>query len=464
MHPLSVEQILSLIDGQVVGQIDTSAMIEGCVIDSRDVQVGDAFFALPGNHEHGCAYADAANKAGACLIVVDESESPLCNVAHVSVPDASFALAQIAYQNRQSSDALVVGVTGSVGKTTTRRMISSVLGDTFTGIESPRNFNNQLGVPLSLLELQEGDEFGVIEVGTSALGEIEFLGSIVQPEMAVLTRIAPAHLAGLESLSAIKKEKAELLKAIRPDGIAFLNADDPLVLEAGAGIGRTIVTFGESEAADVRASEVRMTPEGLQFEVDGAKYSVPVFGRHHLTNAVAAIAVGMEIGVPLEGIQRGLASFRPQVGRCNVRTVANWTLIDDTYNSSPTSVMGAIGAMEEFTDCTNRIVVLGDMLDLGEQSSVLHYGIGAALAKSRVSHVLVTGQFAEDVVEGFLASGGVLSRVSLFSSVGHLNSMLSIIAADGDAILVKGSRATQMERVIAALEAIDENGESLRAA
>lgn len=464
MHPLSVERILSLIDGQVVGPVDTSAMMQGCVIDSRDVQNGDAFFALPGRHEHGCSFAESAQNAGAGLIVVDESQSSSCTVPHVSVPDASFALAQVAYHNRQATDALVVGVTGSVGKTTTRRMISSVLGMIFAGIESPRNFNNQLGVPLSLLELQDGDEFAVIEVGTSTPGEIEFLGSIVQPEMAVLTRIAPAHLAGLASLQAIQKEKAELLKAIRPDGVMFLNADDALVVQAASGINRTIRTFGLAEAADVRASSVEVTAGGLHFEVDGNDYTVPVFGRHHLTNALAAIAVGLEVGVPVESIQSGLASFRPQSGRCHVRFVGNWTVIDDTYNSSPTSVLGAVGAIEEYGECANRIIVLGDMLDLGEQASVLHYGIGAALAKSKTAHVLVTGEFSGDVVDGFLESRGGLGRISQFSSVEHLNQILGIIAGDGDAILVKGSRATQMERVVASLEAIDSSENTRRAA
>lgn len=461
MHTLTVEQLLSLTNGTVVGNIDSAAVIEGCVIDSRQIQSGDAFFALPGSQTHGVTFAQKAVKSGASVIVVDEAASAQCPVAHISVPDAEYALAQVANYNRQASDALVVGVTGSVGKTTARRMITAVLETTHIGIQSPLNFNNQLGVPLSLLELQEGDEFAVIEVGTSGPGEIEFLSSVVRPDMAVLTRIAPAHLAGLESLSAIQKEKSELLKSLGPDGVAFLNADDPLVLQLAGKLNRSVVTFGTSEVADVRATNVTMVGNELQLEVNGVAYQVPVFGRHHVTNVLAAIAVGLEVGVSPEQIQVGLANYTPQPGRCVASQVGSMTVIDDTYNSSPASVAGAIKALAEFENCNRRAIVLSDMLDLGEQSPMLHYGVGAALASSTLDHVLVTGEFAADVVEGFITSGGHIGRISQFADLTSLCNMLDIILDAGDAVLVKGSRATRMELVVQFLQNVDSDAQRL---
>ena len=461
MHTLTVEQLLSLTSGTAVGNVDPAAVIEGCVIDSRQIQSGDAFFALAGSQVHGVTFAQNAVNAGASVVVVDEAASGNCSTAHVSVPDAEYALAQIANHNRQTSDALVVGVTGSVGKTTARRMITAVLETTHVGIQSPLNFNNQLGVPLSLLELQDGDEFAVIEVGTSGPGEIEFLSSVVRPDMAVLTRIAPAHLAGLESLSEIQKEKFQLLKALGPDGVAFLNADDPLVLQLAAKLNRSVVTFGTNEAADVRATSVTMDGNELVVEVNGVTYQVPVFGRHHVTNVLAAIAVGLEVGVSPSQIQLGLARYKPQAGRCVASEVASWTVIDDTYNSSPASVAGAIKALAEFDNCNRRVIVLSDMLDLGDQSPMLHYGVGAALAASSIDHVLVTGEFAADVVEGFITSGGYVGRISQFGDSTTLCTMLDIILGEGDAVLVKGSRATRMEHVVQFLQDVVENEQRL---
>lgn len=448
MHTLTVEQFISLTNATAVGDIDLDAVIEGCVIDSRQVQDGDAFFALAGSQDHGVKFASKATAAGACVVVVDETESANCQTPHLSVPDAEFALAQIANHNRQTSQALVVGVTGSVGKTTARRMISAVLESVHVGIQSPRNFNNQLGVPLSLLELQDGDEFAVIEVGVSEPGEMEFLSSVVRPDMAVLTRIAPAHLAGMESLNQIQKEKSELLKALGPDGVAFLNADDPLVLQLAGQLNRSVVTFGTNEAADVRATNVTIVDRDLHVQVDGVTYEVPVFGRHHVTNVLAAIAVGLEVGVSPDQIQSGLTRYSPQPGRCVASKVNSWTVIDDTYNSSPASVTGAIKALAEFDNCHRRVIVLNDMLDLGDQSSMLHYGVGAALAASSIDHVMVAGEFAADVVEGFLTSGGHIGRISQFADLSMLSTVLDVVLGIDDAVLIKGSRATQMEHVV----------------
>lgn len=464
MQLMTVNEFVSLTGGTIHGAVSLSANIEGCVIDSRQVRSGDAFFALSGSRQHGVKFCADAVRDGAVVVVVDDADSARCTTPHVSVPDAAIALAVLANHNRQQSEALVIGITGSVGKTTTRRMIASVLETVHTGVQSPLNSNNHLGVPLSLLELQQGDEFAVIEVGASGPGEIRALASIAEPEMGVITRIAPCHLNGFKSVKTIQLEKARLIAALPEDGVAFLNFDDPLVSELESCTRARVVSFGTTGDVDVLATSVVADNHQLRVTVDGTEFVVPVCGRHNVTSVLAAIAVGMEVGVPIASIQDGLSQYKPEPGRCVVSSVGPWTVIDDTYNSSPASVSAAIRTLLDYSDCHNRVLVLGDMLDLGDQAADLHYGVGASLATSGLTHIAVTGDYAEEVVEGFLASGGSLNRISQFEDVDLMTTMLDCILCDNDCVLVKGSRATQMERVIQQLQAMSVKGAIRRAA
>jgi UDP-N-acetylmuramoyl-tripeptide--D-alanyl-D-alanine ligase len=451
MHPLTVKHVCEIVDGTICGEVMVAATVDGCVIDSRHVQQGDVFIALPGTQTHGVEFCAAAVRDGAEVVIVDESAAHACRTPHIRVEDAEMALARLGWQNRQTSDALVIAVTGSVGKTTARRMIAAMLESVHTGIQSPRNFNNHLGVPISLLELQSGDEFAVIEVGSSAPGEVEMLASIARPDFAVVTTVSPAHLDGLNSLKAVQQEKQALVAALSADGVAFLNADDPLVAEMGKSAPGRVVTFGTVESAEVCATAVTMSDDSLSLTVDGDVYTVRACGRHNVTNVLAAIAIGLEVGIAPEQINAGLATYQPEPGRCCPLRIGSWTVIDDTYNASPAAVSAAIRTAEEYTHCRHRVLVLNDMLDLGEQTADLHYGMGAALASSTLDHIAVTGDFAGDVVDGFLACGGALNRISCFASLGLLTAMLDCLLCDDDLVLVKGSRATRMEQVVESL-------------
>lgn len=461
MYPISVQEFSDLTGGVVSGHVNLAAKLDGTVIDSRDVQAGDVFFALQGTQQHGIHFATAALRDGANLIVVDEAVSSQCPCPHISVPDAEIALAQLANWNRKASEALVVAITGSVGKTTTRQLLTSILETTHTGIQSPRNFNNHLGVPLSLLELQAGDEFAVIEMGASGPNEIAGLAAITEPEMAIVTRVAPTHLRGFESLRGVQQCKQQLVQSMKPDGTVFLNIDDALVAEMARATRAQVITFGLSEAADVRATEVETLDDQLRLIVNGHEYIVPICGRHNVTNVLAAIAVGLEIGIPEAQIAAGLRKYQSKPGRNFVTEIGDWTVIDDTYNSSPASVTAAIHMAEDFSDCQHRVLVLNDMLDLGDHAADQHYGIGAALAGSRIDHIAVMGEFASDLVEGFLTAGGHANRISQFSDMSTLASMLDCLLSPDDVVVIKGSRETKMERVLDVLQtlaaAVDES-------
>lgn len=466
MQPITVEQLLGLTDGIICGDVNPTAQIHGCAIDTRSMHSGDAFFALPGSHQHGVDFAEVAVRCGASVVVVDRAVSDRCPVPHVQVGSSLATLSMAARQNRRQSQALVIGVTGSVGKTTTRQMIAAALGTEFTGIQSPRNFNNQLGVPLSLLELQPDDEFAVIEIAASAPGEIRRLAAVAEPEFAVVTRVAPAHLRGFGSLQGVQKEKRTLVESLPTEGVAFLNADDPLVLQMATMSPARVVTFGFGNSADVRATDAVHTEDGFQFLVDGHPYQLHVCGSHNITNALAAIAIGQEIGLTCDQIAAGLNEFRSPAGRCRLTQIGEWQVIDDSYNSSPASMTAAIRALEETAGCHHRVAVVGDMLDLGEQSQDLHYGMGATLAAANIDHVAVLGNFAGDLADGYLDAGGSLNRLSVFSDMNLMVSMLECLLSTDDAVLVKGSRGMQMERVISHLNSLcsHDSTSTLRAA
>ncbi|MCA9048255.1 MAG: UDP-N-acetylmuramoyl-tripeptide--D-alanyl-D-alanine ligase [Planctomycetaceae bacterium] len=448
MYSLTVEELREITGGIIRGPVDPAAHIQGCVIDSRRTQSGDAFFALPGARQHGSAYCEDAFHHGAVVTVVDRTAPFACSGPHLLVGNSAVALAAVAAHNRRQSDALVIGVTGSVGKTTTRNLIAAVLGSGFTGIQSPANFNNHLGVPLSLLEIQPDDEFAVIELAASAPGELQRLCALTRAEFGVVTRVAPAHLRGFGSLQNVQKEKRLLVESLPASGAVFLNADDPLVVQMAASAKCRVISFGSNPAADLRAVNITASDHGISFEADQHRYELPMPGTHNVTNALAAVAIGREVGLEPQQIAAALSRVGSLNGRCRLLTVGDWNVIDDTYNSSPAGMTAAVRTLEQYQSCHHRIAVVGDMLDLGDQAPDLHYSVGAALANARVDHILSVGEFADCVAEGFRDSGGSLNHVSVFSDFDLLTTMLECVLSPGDAVLVKGSRGMRMERVI----------------
>lgn len=451
MFPLSVREICQIVGGTAANGQDTDKRITGVSINSRSLQPGDAFVALRGRNTHGVQFGSSALKADAGVVVLEKRVAAGVDYPHIAVDSAEEALTTLAQNNRNQSDALVVGVTGSVGKTTAKSMVTDVLSVAFPGMQSPYSFNNHLGVPLTLLKLKPEHEFAVVEIGASAPGETCALALTARPEFGLVTRIAPAHLQGFRTLDAVRKEKEHLIRALPQTGIAFLNADDPLVLQMAQAANCRVVTFGETTEADVRASNIRTADESLYLSIGSTEFHVPICGRHNSVAALAAIAIGMEVGLSPSLIQSGLNQFKAAPGRCNVQKIGPWTIIDDTYNSSPASVRAAVRTMADFSNCHHRILVIGDMLDLGDQSPELHFAIGASIAASSLDHVAVCGEYRDCVVRGFLTSGGHQNRISVFSEQTQLAAMLECIASPNDLILVKGSRETVMERVIESL-------------
>lgn len=450
MTPISIKEVCSITRGVVRGPIEPRTCVTGAVIDSREAGAGSLFFALRGTSTHGVHYSAEAAQRGA-IVVADRASAEKHGAPMVVVDNTIDALQALSAHVRTTSDALVVGITGSVGKTTTRRLLTSVLSTVSRGIQSPRNFNNQLGVPLSLLQIQKQTEFAVVELGASRPGEIAPLCALSQPEFGLVTRVAPAHLAGFGSLDAVTAAKQELIESLPANSIAFLNQDDPRVAAMSRAARGRVVSFGSARTSDQHCTIINETMERLFVRSSLGDFDVPVTGGHHVTSVAGVLAVAGELGLSRADIQQGFDQYEPAEGRMSVKTCGDITIIDDTYNASPASVTAAIRALSQWQPNGRRIAVLGDMLDLGEQAAELHHASGIVLAGAAIDHVIAYGDHADNVANAFLTAGGRLHQVSVFQDASTMLAVLDCLVDAGDVVLVKGSRDMKMEAIVEVL-------------
>lgn len=481
MFPINVSQLARLLDGVAADSVLRDEFVLGASIDSRHVANGDCFFALNGQRTHGVLFADQAVARGAVCVVADfnstgsPSSVPVASAPKLAaiataeteerilrVKSSVVALQSLGCWNRQQSSALVIGVTGSVGKSTTRQMIAHILSSRYSGVQSPRNYNNELGVPLTLSQLKPEDDFAVLELAAARPGDIGFLTDMVEPEFAVVTRVAEVHLETFGSLDAIRQTKMELPARLVPGNTVFLNADDPLVKSMQESTPADAVLFGSSSDADFRVTSIRSSDGTTRFHLDGQEFCIQG-GRHLVTAATAAIAVGRVAGIPIAEIVPRIADFKPDAGRGRIVQCQPWIVIDESYNASPVSVMAAIQTLHDYKSARRRILVLGDMLELGHEAVSSHRDIGRAIAANTLDHTLLFGEFADTVASSAILSGASPNRVSVFRDIHTLQAMLDCMITPGDVVLIKGSRSMQMERVVTALLQA-ESGSAIRSA
>lgn len=447
MQVVSYRDLIDAIDGKTLRCASLEGTFARIATDSRQVRPGDLFWALVGERHDGHNYLKEAFQAGAAAAVVERAPDQVAGPV-IQVEDTLLALWDFAEYYRRQFDTLVIGVTGSVGKTTTRRMIHSALGANFRGIQSPQNYNNHIGVPLSLLQLDGNDEFAVLELGASSVGEIADLAEIAQPEMGVLTAIRPAHLDEFGSIENIVRAKSELLEALPESGIAVLNGDDDRVRQTADAARCTVRTVGERNDNDLVAHWVRMENGSLRFCVDDDEYEVPAIGRHHLTAALAAIAIAREVGMRSDEIADGLRMFEPAPGRCHLQRIGRWSVIDDTYNANPSSVQAACRVLHDWQGAKKKILVLGDMLCLGDHSEAFHREIGEFAAQSGIEQVIAVGSQAAAVTGSAREAGMDAGRLGACRDLDTAMMLLDCWLEPGDVVLVKGSRGMRMERVV----------------
>lgn len=453
MFQLSVRQFASLLSATPVEESLPELVISGAAIDSRRVQPGDAFFALPGSKKHGIEFAADAFAAGAACVVTDQIPRHLpTTLLHriLVAPNPGCALQQIASWNRSQSHAEIIGITGSVGKTSTRQLVTAVLGPHFPGCQSPANYNNELGVPLTLQQLTEHHRFAAVEMGAVRRGDIQFLCELARPSVAVVTRVTPCHLETFGCVEAIAGTKAELPRFLQPSGTAFLNADDPLVYAMREQTRARVVLYGEQSTGNSRLQNVRQLNDRCWFDCGSDRFSVEG-PRQLVYGAAAAVAIGREWGLTAAAINEGLDQFRPGAGRGRVIDSGKWTLIDETYNSSPASLRASIESLGGW-EGKRRILIAGEMLELGEDAAHLHCQAAAALAGVDVNLVVFAGRYAASAGSAAVAAGYPAPQVLVFEDLDLLRVELPRLIEPGDVVLIKASRALQFEHLVTILE------------
>lgn len=416
-------------------------------IDSRSTGAGDIFFALPGENFDGHDFVDAVLAKGAAAVVVSRPVSAKGNV--LLVADTLLALQQLASFARRQWAKPVVAVTGSAGKTSTKDVISALLSVRFRTGKTVGNFNNHIGLPLSILRLPENSELAVLEMGMNHAGEIRDLCEIARPNVGVVTNVGYAHVENFKSIDDVAAAKRELIEALPPDGTAILNADDERVAKfVSVHSGRSL-TYGMAENAEIRAEDVKLTSSGSEFTVEGTRFSTRLTGRHSVSNILAGIAAAKVFGIGAAQLTEAVAGLAPGKMRGERHLWNGTTILNDSYNANPEAVRHMLDVLRN-EDCARRIAVLGEMLELGVESERLHREVGEYVAASGIDILIGISGAASAMVEQAAAAN---TCAVFFETPDLAGEYLRTFVKAGDSILFKGSRGTHVEHALAAMEA-----------
>jgi UDP-N-acetylmuramoyl-tripeptide--D-alanyl-D-alanine ligase len=420
-------------------------------IDSRTVGKGELFFAVRGERLDGHDFVDAALERGALAAVVrkDQWHRYSWTDRVLVVDDTLVALQTLATAVRKVWGKPLVGVTGSAGKTTTKEAIAHVLASKFRVLKSEGNFNNHFGLPIMLLKLEPEHDVAVIEMGMSHAGEIRALAKIAQPEIGVVTNVAPVHLEFFDSLAGIARAKYELIESLPSTGTAVLNADDEYVSQFGRDFKGKVVRYGINATADVRAENIRARgAEGSEFDVVIASTReharLPLVGEHNVLNALAAVAVGLARGLNLSQAASALATLVPADKRGQVLQLGNITVINDCYNSNPKALNAMVDALAAMP-AKRRIVIAGEMLELGPAGEEMHRTAGEHAAGKKIDVVIGVRGLAQALVEGAGKSG---ARAEFVATPEEAGEWLARETRDGDVVLLKASRGVKLEKAL----------------
>ncbi len=450
MNPLPLSKIAQLA-GASLSSGDETVMVDKVGTDSRTIKPGELFVALRGENFDGHDFVEAAAKSGATGALVDQNWNGHVpeNFALIRASETLHAYQQIAANYRRSLGLKVVAITGSNGKTSTKDFAASVLGRKFRVTKTEGNFNNHVGLPRTILEATPEDELAVWEIGMNHPGEIAALSRIAAPDAAIITNIGVAHIEFMGSREAIAREKGALAEAVGSQGTVILNADDPFSKGIAART-RAKVVFAGTTAGSLRAIEIRQSADGSEFTIlEGAhrcRAKLPVAGLHMVQNALLAVAAGRAFELSIEECASGLAAAPLTKARLQIKQIGGVHFLDDSYNANPDSMKAALRTLVELDTGGKHIAVLGEMRELGAESERGHREVGETAASLAVDQLITIGDVAEAIAEGARAAG--LSNVSSVPSTREAADFLGEIAAPGDLVLIKGSRAAKTEEVI----------------
>ena len=474
MHVVTVRKILQTTKGKLI-RGDTARSVGGISIDSRSIKYGDLFIAIKGERFNGHQFVKEAVRAGALGIIV-EAKWPLDALISIQdlpqvviqVEDTLNAFTEIAGMRRRQFLCPFIAVTGSVGKTTTKNVITTVLRQKISVGATSGTQNNHLGVPLTLLGLKPEIKAAVIELGMNHEGEIAHLAALSKPDVGIITNIGPSHLEFFESVDNIARAKMELLEAIDSDGLVILNRDCAYYDELVRNTNARVISVGKHVQADFQAVDISIGQNGnVHFVIAAKPYDqvlevcLPVIGIHYIYSALIAAAVGFGMGLNGKQIVAGLEKITAVHMRLELKEIAGIKIIDDCYNANPISVAGALDTIAGFKDSGKKIFVCGDMFELGKDSVLFHRQIGEKVVLSGVDRLITVGELSKHIRDAAVSCGMDSKMVNHCKNNIEAVEVLGEFIAPGDVVLIKGSRANHMEEILKGLEEYYEALESL---
>ena len=453
---LTLEEISSAVGGVLNGP--GSQKVTGYSIDSRTLQSGALFFAVKGPRFDGHDFVQQVFQKNAAAAVVEERTTTYSG-STIRVKSTVEALQTLATEVRRRWGKPIIGITGSAGKTTTKEMVAAVLGKKFTVLRSMGNLNNEFGLPLCLLRVERYQNIGVLEMGMSAKGEIRKLASIAEPNEGVVTNVNPVHLEFFKSVDEIAEAKAELLDGLHYPKVGYLNNDDSRVRAMSRKFSGKIITYGIKSVAAFKVQQIQdLGLDGTAFTVHhdrrDLQFVLPLLGQHNVANALAAIAVGATHDVSWEQIREALAEMKPEKMRGQVvKFREGFAVIDDSYNSNPRALSEMIRFMGKLQGFQRKILVAGEMLELGPEGSEMHRNCGREAAKAGFESIIAVQGQAAEILEGAFEAGMDRSRLKFGRDAVETGDILARTVRKGDVVLIKGSRGVKLEQALNTLRA-----------
>ncbi|KEK22398.1 UDP-N-acetylmuramoyl-tripeptide--D-alanyl-D-alanine ligase [Bacillus gaemokensis] len=458
MMKRTVKQIEQMVAGTGLGEEFSHITVQGVSIDTRKIEKGNLYIPIQGDRFDGHSFVDKAIENGAVATLwKNDVQNPPVNIPVIFVEDTLEALQTLAKSYRDQLDVKVVGVTGSNGKTSTKDIVTSLLATKFKVQKTEGNFNNHIGLPLTILSLEENTEMAVLEMGMSSRGEIEFLSKLARPNAAIITNIGEAHLMDLGSRDAIAEAKLEIVTGLQEGGVFVYNGDEPLLTNRvpNMNLAAEMITFGDARANEYFPTSVTLQATGTHFKMNqevNLAFYLPVLGKHNVYNTLASMAIAKYFGVTWEEMKQGLLTLKMTGMRMEiVKTDSGLTIINDAYNASPTAMEAAFHLMNGLDGFSKKIVVLGDMLELGDQEVQFHYEVGKLIDPARISHVFTYGKLGAQIAEGAKINFSN-ERVKAYDNKEDLVKDLQEVVDMKDVVLVKASRGMKLEEIITMLK------------
>ncbi len=449
MFNITVRDIIAATGGKLLCG-DATTVIEDVCIDSRKIKAGDLFIPIAGNNVDAHRFIEGAMEIGAATLTEKHSGVVVSEKPYIQVMDTTKALQDIGSYIRAQRKIPIVGVTGSVGKTTTREMISCALSCSMNTYQTEGNFNSQVGVPICVSRIKEDTEVAVLEMGMSEEGEMKTLSHIVRPSIAVVTNIGVAHIEQLKTKENIRREKLSIVDGMRADGILFLNGDDPMLEAVKGKTGMHTLYYGTSDWCDYRAENIRIENVRLVYDYVHGDVRIPVavnaLGKHNVLNSLAGMAVADYLGLD---IYKSAKSFESFVGLRQkiINIPGKFVIIDDTYNASPDSMKASLDVLSDIEVSGKKFAVLGDMFELGENSKQFHYDVGVYAAEKGIFELATVGELSVHIANG-VNSQNSKTKCYSFKDNGEASLFLLSAMNPGDVVLIKGSHGMHMEEIV----------------